>query len=163
MINKKKVVAVLPAYNAEKMLQRTVQEIPNAVDTCILVDDHSADATAELAHRPGLRVHAHDRNRGYGGHQKTCYSAALDAGADVVVMLHPDYHYSPLLVEPMASMIAFGSSINRGMINGFGVLKTTADYVAACLGLYREAIFDSPPMQLKQRTLPVSTNLKEVR
>src|SRR5260370_11371610 len=108
MINKKKVVAVLPAYNAEKTLQRTVQEIPPAVDTCILVDDHSTDATAELALRLGLQVHVHDRNRGYGGNQKTCYAAALEAGADIVVMLHPDYQYSPLLVEPMASMIAFG-------------------------------------------------------
>src|SRR5579859_1854190 len=107
MINHKKVVAVLPAYNAEKTLQRTVQEIPKSVDTCILVDDHSTDETATLAGRLGLQVHVHDRNRGYGGNQKTCYRAALDAGADIVVMLHPDYQYSPLLVEPMASMIAF--------------------------------------------------------
>src|ERR1035437_3728611 len=108
MINDKKVVAVLPAYNAEKTLQRTVQEIPSTVDACILVDDDSTDSTAELAHELGLQVHVHDRNRGYGGNQKTCYAAALDAGADIVVMLHPDYQYSPLLVEPMASMIAFG-------------------------------------------------------
>src|SRR5579864_5445039 len=107
MINDKKVVAVLPAYNAERTLQRTVQEIPTTVDTCILVDDHSTDETATLAGRLGLQVHVHDRNRGYGGNQKTCYRAALDAGADIVVMLHPDYQYSPLLVEPMASMIAF--------------------------------------------------------
>ena len=108
MINNKKVVAVLPAYNAERTLQQTVREIPPTVDTCILVDDHSSDATVEVASRLGLQVHVHERNRGYGGNQKTCYAAALDAGADIVVMLHPDYQYSPLLVEPMASMIAFG-------------------------------------------------------
>ena len=95
MINNKKVVAVLPAYNAEKTLQQTVQEIPATVDSCILVDDHSTDATAELARRLGLQVHVHERNRGYGGNQKTCYAAALEAGADIVVMLHPDYQYSP--------------------------------------------------------------------
>src|SRR6266700_3822078 len=108
MINNKKVVVVLPAYNAEKTLRHTVEEIPQAVDHCILVDDHSTDATARLARELGLQVHEHPQNRGYGGNQKTCYAAALDAGADIVVMLHPDYQYSPLLVEPMASMIAFG-------------------------------------------------------
>ncbi|HWG21226.1 MAG TPA: glycosyltransferase family 2 protein [Terracidiphilus sp.] len=108
MINHKKVVAVLPAYNAEKTLEKTVEEIPATVDACILVDDHSTDATAALARKLGLQVHIHPQNRGYGGNQKTCYTAALEAGADVVVMLHPDYQYSPLLVEPMASMIAFG-------------------------------------------------------
>ncbi len=108
MINGKRVVAVLPAYNAEKTLTRTVSEIPDAVDACILVDDHSTDKTADLARSLGLQVHEHERNRGYGGNQKTCYAAALEAGADIVVMLHPDYQYSPLLVEPMASMIAYG-------------------------------------------------------
>ena len=108
MINNKKVVAVLPAYNAEKTLERTVNEIPLSVDAVILVDDHSTDETAALAQKLGLQVRIHDRNRGYGGNQKTCYAAALEAGADVVVMLHPDYQYSPLLVEPMASMIACG-------------------------------------------------------
>src|SRR6266700_120365 len=108
MINNKKVVVVLPAYNAEKTLRHTVEEIPQAVDDCILVDDHSTDATARLARELGLQVHEHPQNRGYGGNQKTCYAAALDADADIVVMLHPDYQYSPLLVEPMASMIAFG-------------------------------------------------------
>jgi glycosyltransferase involved in cell wall biosynthesis len=108
MVNQKKIIAVLPAYNAERTLQRTVDEIPGTVDEVILVDDHSTDETATLARRLGLQVHIHPRNRGYGGNQKTCYAAALEAGADVVVMLHPDYQYSPLLVEPMASMIAFG-------------------------------------------------------
>jgi glycosyltransferase involved in cell wall biosynthesis len=108
MINGKRVVAVLPAYNAERTLERTVSEIPASIDECILVDDRSTDATAQVARNLGLQVHVHERNRGYGGNQKTCYAAALDAGADIVVMLHPDYQYSPLLVEPMASMIAFG-------------------------------------------------------
>jgi glycosyltransferase involved in cell wall biosynthesis len=265
MINNKKVVAVLPAYNAEKTLQQTVQEIPSTVDSCILVDDHSTDATAELAHQLGLQVHVHERNRGYGGNQKTCYAAALKAGADIVVMLHPDYQYSPRLVEPMASMIACGvydlvlgsrilggdalrggmprhkyvanrvltfiqnlalgaklseyhtgfraysremllslplqansddfvfdnqllaqciylgarigelscptryfpeaSSINfrRSTIYGFGVLKTTADCMAARLGLYRKPIFDFPPLQLKPQPFSVSPSLKEVQ
>ena len=100
MINHKRVVAVLPAYNAEKTLQRTVDEIPPSVDLTILVDDHSTDETASLAKRLGLQVHVHPRNRGYGGNQKTCYKTALDAGADIVVMLHPDYQYSPLLLSP---------------------------------------------------------------
>jgi glycosyltransferase involved in cell wall biosynthesis len=265
MINKKKVVAVLPAYNAEKTLRQTVQEIPATVDTCILVDDHSTDATAELAHRLGLQVHVHEQNRGYGGNQKTCYAAALEAGADIVVMLHPDYQYSPRLVEPMASMIAFGvydlvlgsrilgggairggmprhkyvanrmltfiqnlalgaklseyhtgfraysremllslplsansddfvfdnqllaqciylgarigevscptryfpeaSSINflRSTIYGFGVLKTTADCMAARLGLYRKPIFDFPPLQLKPQSVGVSETVRLIQ
>ena len=265
MINNKKVVAVLPAYNAEKTLQRTVDEIPGSVDTTILVDDHSTDETATLAHRLGLQVHVHPRNRGYGGNQKTCYKAALESGADIVVMLHPDYQYSPLLVEPMASMIAFdvydivlgsrilgggalrggmprhkyvanraltlvqnlalkaklseyhtgfraysrdllmslpleansddfvfdnqllaqciylgarmgeiscpthyfpeASSINfrRSTIYGLGVLKTTADCVAARLGVYRKPIFDFPPAQLKPQPVSISPTLKEVR
>ena len=265
MINQKRVVAVLPAYNAEKTLQRTVDEIPSSVDLTILVDDHSSDETASLAKRLGLQVHVHPRNRGYGGNQKTCYKAALEAGADIVVMLHPDYQYSPLLVEPMASMIAFGvydivlgsrilgggalrggmprhkyyanraltlvqnlalkaklseyhtgfraysrellmslpleansddfvfdnqllaqciylgarfgeiscptryfpeaSSINfrRSTIYGLGVLKTTADCVAARLGLYRKPIFNFPPAQLKPQAVSVSPTLKEVQ
>jgi glycosyltransferase involved in cell wall biosynthesis len=265
MINHKKIVAVLPAYNAEKTLQRTVQEIPPSVDTIVLVDDHSIDATADLAHRLGLQVHVHDQNRGYGGNQKTCYAAALKAGADIVVMLHPDYQYSPRLVEPMASMIAFGvydlvlgsrilgggavrggmprhkyvanrmltliqnlalgaklseyhtgfraysrqmllslpleansddfvfdnqllaqciylgarigevscpthyfpeaSSINfrRSTVYGFGVLKTTADCMAARLGLYRKPIFDFPPVQLTPQSSSGPASLKEVR
>jgi glycosyltransferase involved in cell wall biosynthesis len=263
MINNKRVVAVLPAYNAEKTLERTVGEVPSTVDICILVDDHSSDGTVSLARRLGLQVHVHERNRGYGGNQKTCYAAALAAGADIVVMLHPDYQYSPLLVEPMASMIAYGtydlvlgsrilgggalaggmprykyvanrlltfienlllgaklseyhtgfraysrelllslpldansedfvfdnqllaqciylgarigevscptryfpeaSSINlrRSTIYGLSVLKTTLDCVAARIGLYRKAIFDFPPVQLKHRDDSISLVLKE--
>jgi glycosyltransferase involved in cell wall biosynthesis len=108
MINGKKIVVVLPAYNAEKTLEATVRELPDLVDETILVDDYSSDETVALARRLGLSVHVHDRNRGYGGNQKTCYTQALARGADVVVMTHPDYQYSPLLVTAMASMVAYG-------------------------------------------------------
>jgi glycosyltransferase involved in cell wall biosynthesis len=108
LINGKRIAVVLPAYNAEKTLEATVRELPAIVDERILVDDHSSDATAELARRLGLTVHVHGRNRGYGGNQKTCYALALSSGADVVVMLHPDYQYDPLLVTPIATMVAFG-------------------------------------------------------
>ncbi len=108
MINGKKIVVVLPAYNAEKTLEATVRELPDLVDETILVDDYSTDKTVALARRLGLSVHVHDRNRGYGGNQKTCYEQALARGADVVVMTHPDYQYSPLLVTAMASMVAYG-------------------------------------------------------
>jgi glycosyltransferase involved in cell wall biosynthesis len=108
MINGKHIAIVLPAYNAEKTLETTVHEIPDAVDTCILVDDNSRDATVDLAHRLGLHVFVHDRNYGYGRNQQTCYREALSAGADVVIMLHPDYQYTPLLVTAMASMVAYG-------------------------------------------------------
>ncbi len=108
MINGKKITVVLPAYNAEKTLRATVDELPELVDERILVDDRSADATVELAKRLGLTVEVHDVNRGYGGNQKTCYARALASGADVVVMIHPDYQYSPLLVSAIASMVAYG-------------------------------------------------------
>ncbi len=108
MINGKRIVVVLPAYNAAKTLETTVRELPEIVDESILVDDHSNDDTAEVARRLGLTVEVHPRNRGYGGNQKTCYAKALERGADVVVMLHPDYQYNPLLVTPIATMIAYG-------------------------------------------------------
>jgi glycosyltransferase involved in cell wall biosynthesis len=108
LINGKRIVVVLPAYNAERTLEASVRELPEIVDERILVDDHSSDATAEVARRLGLTVELHPRNRGYGGNQKTCYAKALAAGADVVVMLHPDYQYEPLLVTPIATMIAYG-------------------------------------------------------
>ena len=108
MINGKHIVVVLPAYNAEKTLEATIGELPELVDTCILVDDHSKDGTVELARNLGLQVFVHDRNYGYGRNQQTCYREALSAGADVVIMLHPDYQYTPLLVTAMASMIAYG-------------------------------------------------------
>jgi glycosyltransferase involved in cell wall biosynthesis len=109
MINGKRIVVVLPAYNAEKTLAATVREIPALVDESILVDDGSTDNTAALARYLGLTVAVHERNTGYGGNQKTCYAKALARGADVVVMIHPDYQYSPLLVTAMASMVAYGT------------------------------------------------------
>jgi glycosyltransferase involved in cell wall biosynthesis len=108
MLNRKRIVAVLPAYNAAKTLELTVRELPDIVDERILVDDESHDETVALARGLGLTVVVHERNRGYGGNQKTCYTTALARGADVVVMIHPDYQYSPLLVTAMASMVAFG-------------------------------------------------------
>ena len=107
MILNRRVVIVLPAYNAAKTLERTYAEIPkDVVDDVILTDDASADATAELGRSLGLYTIKHEHNRGYGGNQKTCYAAALERGADIVVMLHPDYQYTPRLVTAMAPMIA---------------------------------------------------------
>lgn len=109
MIDGQKVTVVLPAYNAAKTLRQTVAEIPrDVVDDIILTDDCSKDDTAALARELGLHVIVHDQNRGYGGNQKTCYTAALARGADIVVMLHPDYQYTPKLVTAMAGMIASG-------------------------------------------------------
>jgi len=108
MINGKRIAVVLPAYNAEKTLEATVRELPDLVDIRILVDDHSSDHTAEVAERLGLRSFVHDRNYGYGRNQQTCYREALASGADVVIMVHPDYQYTPLLVTAMASMVAYG-------------------------------------------------------
>ncbi len=108
MINGKRIAVVLPAYNAEKTLEATVREVPDLVDISILVDDHSSDRTIEVAKRLGLQCFLHDRNYGYGRNQQTCYREALAAGADVVIMLHPDYQYTPLLVTAMASMVAYG-------------------------------------------------------
>jgi len=108
MINGKRIAVVLPAYNAEKTLEATIREVPDLVDVCILVDDHSSDRTIEVAKQLGLQFFLHDRNYGYGRNQQTCYREALAAGADVVIMLHPDYQYTPLLVTAMASMVAYG-------------------------------------------------------
>ncbi len=108
MINGKRIAVVLPAYNAERTLEATVRELPALVDERILVDDCSADGTAALARRLGLNVLVHDENRGYGANQKTCYAQALATGADVVVMIHPDYQYPPALVTPLAAMVAQG-------------------------------------------------------
>lgn len=96
----------MPAYNASQTLERTVADIPNMVDEVILVDDESADNTAALGRRLGLTVFEHPRNKGYGGNQKTCYQLALDKGADIVVMIHPDYQYDPKLIKYFAEFIA---------------------------------------------------------
>jgi glycosyltransferase involved in cell wall biosynthesis len=109
VIEGKRVAVVMPAYNAVRTLERTLAEVNRqVVDDIILVDDASHDGTAALAKRLGLRTIVHDRNRGYGGNQKTCYSAALCTAADVIVMLHPDYQYSPKLITAMSSMVAVG-------------------------------------------------------
>jgi glycosyltransferase involved in cell wall biosynthesis len=108
MINGKRIAVVLPAYNAEKTLEATVRELPDLVDIRILVDDHSSDRTIEVAHRLGLHTFVHDQNYGYGRNQQTCYREALTDGADVILMVHPDYQYTPLLVTAMASMVAYG-------------------------------------------------------
>lgn len=109
MIHGKRITVVLPAYNAAKTLRQTVAEIPTEyVDDIILVDDASSDRTSELSRELGLHTIAHAQNLGYGGNQKTCYAAALERGADVVIMLHPDYQYTPKLLVAMASLIAVG-------------------------------------------------------
>ena len=108
MINGKRIAVVMPAYNAEKTLEATVREIPELVDIRILVDDHSKDQHCRARHTSwGCMVFVHDRNYGYGRNQQTCYREALAAGADVVIMVHPDYQYTPLLITAMASMVAY--------------------------------------------------------
>jgi glycosyltransferase involved in cell wall biosynthesis len=126
MLNGKRIVVVLPAYNAAKTLEKTFREIPfDVVDEVILVDDASRDNTAGEALRLGIRTVVHDRNTGYGGNQKTCYRTALALGADIVVMLHPDYQYTPKLLPAMAAMIASGEfdSVLASRILGVGALK----------------------------------------
>jgi glycosyltransferase involved in cell wall biosynthesis len=109
VIDGKKLIVVMPAYNAERTLRQTFAELPHAiVDETILVDDASGDATVRVAAELGIRTIIHRQNRGYGGNQKTCYRAALAAQADVVVMLHPDHQYSPRLVAALASLVASG-------------------------------------------------------
>jgi glycosyltransferase involved in cell wall biosynthesis len=127
MLNGKKVVVVMPAYNAAKTVQQTYDELPHdVVDDVVLVDDCSRDDTAEVAHRIGINhVIVHDKNLGYGGNQKTCYRYALDIGADIVIMVHPDYQYTPKLCTAMASLIATGvyECVLGSRILGTGALK----------------------------------------
>ncbi|WP_455208716.1 glycosyltransferase family 2 protein [Kaarinaea lacus] len=127
MLNGKKIVVVMPAYNAAKTLKQTYEALPhNVVDEVVLVDDHSKDETAELAHSIGINhVIVHDENLGYGGNQKTCYRYALDIGADIVIMVHPDYQYTPKLCIAMASLIAEGvyECVLGSRILGTGALK----------------------------------------
>ena len=126
MLNGKKIVVVMPAYNAEKTLEKTYAEIPfEIVDDVILVDDASRDRTSELARSMGIRTIVHEKNLGYGGNQKSCYRAALEIGADIVIMVHPDYQYTPKLIPAMASMIAYGEfdSVLASRILGVGALQ----------------------------------------
>ena len=136
MINGKRIAVVMPAYNAEKTLRATVAELPDLVDIRILVDDHSSDRTVDVARELGLLVFQHDRNYGYGRNQQTCYRESLNAGADVVIMLHPDYQYTPRLVTAMASMVAYdvydvvlGSRIigGRALLGGMPIYKYVAN------------------------------------
>jgi len=109
MINGKRLVVVMPAYRAALTLEATFLGLPHdIIDKTLLVDDASSDDTVAVARRLGIEVHVHPRNLGYGGNQKTCYALALDAGADIVVMVHPDYQYEPRLVTAMAGMVASG-------------------------------------------------------
>ena len=109
MINGRRVGVVLPAYNAAATLARTLAELDrDVIDEIVLVDDASTDQTVPVARELGLEPISHELNRGYGGNQKTCYRRVLELGADIIVMVHPDYQYSPLLVPAMASMIAYG-------------------------------------------------------
>jgi glycosyltransferase involved in cell wall biosynthesis len=126
MLNGKKIVVVLPAYNAAKTLEMTYREIPfEFVDDVVLVDDASRDDTAEVARTLGIHTIVHEKNKGYGGNQKTCYRKALDLGADIVVMLHPDYQYTPKLITAVAAMIAYGEfdAVLASRILGVGALK----------------------------------------
>lgn len=117
----------MPAYNAEKTLEQTYSEIPmDIVDEVILTDDHSRDHTVEAAQRLGIKeILVHDKNKGYGGNQKTCYNRALEIGADIVIMLHPDYQYTPKLIESIAYIIANGvyPVVFASRILGKGALK----------------------------------------
>src|SRR5438309_3324938 len=125
MINGKRIAVVMPAYNAEKTLAQTLSELPETVDVRLLTDDHSSDKTVEVANRLGVLTFIHDKNYGYGRNQQTCYREALKAGADIVVMVHPDYQYTPSLVSAMASMIASGvyDVVLGSRILGGGALK----------------------------------------
>lgn len=128
MYKGKKVVVVMPAYNAAKTLKKTLDEVEKSlVDEVVLVDDHSKDNTAELAKELGIEhVIRHDKNKGYGGNQKTCYNTALEIGGDIIIMVHPDYQYTPLLIPAMTSIIGnglfpvvFGSRIlGKGALRG---------------------------------------------
>ncbi len=126
MLGGQRIAVVLPAYNAAKTLARTIEDIDrDIVDDLILTDDASHDDTVSLARALGLHTIVHERNRGYGGNQKTCYQAALGRGADIVVMLHPDYQYSPKLIPAMAAMIVSGhyDAVLGSRILGGGALK----------------------------------------
>jgi len=128
MINNKKIVVVLPAYNAAETLEKTYKEIPfDIVDEVILTDDHSQDNTVEIAKQLGIKhIVKHEKNKGYGANQKSCYDKALSLNADVIIMLHPDYQYTPKLIPSMAYLLSsglypvvFGSRIlGRGAIKG---------------------------------------------
>jgi glycosyltransferase involved in cell wall biosynthesis len=147
MINGRRIAVVLPAYNAARTLRQTFEEIPHdIVDDVILIDDASADDTVAIARSLGMHTLSHSRNRGYGGNQKSCYASALARGADIVVMLHPDYQYTPRLVTAMASMIASDQydAVMASRILGNGALSggmPLYKYVAnRCLTLFQNVV-----------------------
>jgi glycosyltransferase involved in cell wall biosynthesis len=126
MLDGKKIVVVMPAYNAARTLKRTYDEVPmNIVDEILLVDDGSHDDTIELSRELGIRTFIHEKNFGYGRNQKTCYREALKTGADIIIMLHPDYQYSPKLITAMTSLICTGEydTVIASRILGVGALK----------------------------------------
>lgn len=126
MLNGKKIIVVMPAFNAARTLERTYRDLPfDLVDEVLLVDDGSEDATVELSQSLGLTTFLHEKNLGYGKNQKTCYREALARAADIVVMVHPDYQYSPKLVTPLVGMIAFGEydAVLASRILGNGALE----------------------------------------
>lgn len=126
MLNNKKIVVVLPAYNAEETIERTYNDLPfNIVDDVLLVDDNSSDKTLTVAKKLGIRAYIHDKNYGYGRNQKTCYQEALKLDADIVVMVHPDYQYTPKLVTAITSIIAYDvyDVVLGSRIVGGGALK----------------------------------------
>jgi glycosyltransferase involved in cell wall biosynthesis len=139
MLNGKRVCVVMPAYNAEKTLKKTYDEIPkDIVDDVILTDDASTDKTVKVSRELDIKTFVHTENKGYGGNQKTCYQAALESGADIVIMLHPDYQYTPKLILPMASMITeglfdavIGSRIlgNKAMMGGMPLYKYVSNRI----------------------------------
>jgi glycosyltransferase involved in cell wall biosynthesis len=126
MINNKKIVVVFPAYNAEETIEKTYNELPfDIVDDVLLVDDNSSDKTLSVAKKLGIKAYIHDKNYGYGRNQKTCYQEALKMDADIIVMVHPDYQYTPKLVTAITSMIAFDvyDAVLGSRIIGGGALK----------------------------------------
>ena len=127
MYKDKKIVVVMPAYNAENTLEQTYSELPmDVIDDIVLVDDASSDHTINIAEKLGIKhIYKHEINKGYGGNQKTCYSKALELGADIIVLLHPDYQYTPHLVMPMISIITSGlyPVVFASRILGKGALK----------------------------------------
>ncbi len=126
MLNGKRIIVVMPAYNAEKTVEETFKGIPqDMIDHVILVDDSSSDATVSIANSLGVDTFVHPKNLGYGGNQKTCYQNALRAGGDVIIMLHPDYQYTPRLLVSLAAMVAYGQydvALGSRMLLG-GALK----------------------------------------
>jgi glycosyltransferase involved in cell wall biosynthesis len=139
MLNGKRICVVMPAYNAEKTLKKTYDEIPkDIVDDVILTDDASTDGTVKVSRELDIKTFVHTENKGYGGNQKTCYQAALESGADIVIMLHPDYQYTPKLILPMASMMTeglfdavIGSRIlgNKAMMGGMPLYKYVSNRI----------------------------------